>query len=473
MDSGSPLGKTLRRWAAGLLHAEDPARKASSDVPILPAPEELDLLLEDVVSTTGVPGAALSVVVDGETVSAAAGVRSVDGYFPLDESALFEPLGLTKLAVGGVVHELAGAGTLDLDDPVVRWLPELGGAGDGILVAHLLSHTSGYVGENPANLDKVFRYPWDEFAAFFRGTPRAHAPGTAFGLVESEYAVLGEVVRRAAGAGVLDLAGEMFFGRLPPEPADHDPETAGRTVPGHLPFEGAFTAVEPVRPCGFWAPSLLAPAMTTGRMARLAELLLVRPASPCRSPALAERAVRLPAQLRGAHCAEVPEWFGLGCGGFGAGVLGLSTEGMGQCGAVRALPERGVALAAALNCQAPRVRDDLVAEVLGIVADVDPPTAPGRIDLDRPADEFVGVYRAAHWQTLEVSRDGGQLRVANGYNPWLPVERTAEAATLEIPDPRTCALAAGSEDWSLGFFADPSDGRPCLMAGLSAFARME
>ena len=165
MDSGFPLGKTLRRWAAGLLHAEDPARKASSDVPILPAPEELDLLLEDVVSTTGVPGAALSVVVDGETVSAAAGVRSVDGYFPLDESALFEPLGLTKLAVGGVVHELAGAGTLDLDDPVVRWLPELGGTGDGISVAHLLSHTSGYVGENPANLDKVFRYPWDEFAA--------------------------------------------------------------------------------------------------------------------------------------------------------------------------------------------------------------------------------------------------------------------------------------------------------------------
>ena len=146
---------------------------------------------------------------------------------------------------------------------------------------------------------------------------------------------------------------------------------------------------------------------------------------------------------------------------------------MGQCGAVRALPERGVSLAVSLHCDAPRVRDGIVGEVLELVADVKPPEAATRIDLDRPVEEFEGIYRAAHWQTLEVSREGDRLRVGNGYNPWLPVEHAGQATTLDILDPRTCALAAGSENWAVGFFPDPSDGRPCLMSGLSAFTRIE
>lgn len=476
MRSGASLGSALRHWAAWFLHAEDPAR-GTGDPTFLPDAEDLRRLLDDAVSATGVPGAAVSVVVDGIAVNAAVGVRSLDEYFPLDESALFEPLGLTRLAVAGVVHELAGTGTLDLDDPIERWLPELGGckAGESVSLAHLLSHTSGYVGENPADLDKLFLYSWDEFAAFFRSTPRARAAGTAFGLVESEYAALGEVVRRASGADVLDLAGEMFFERLPPAPGSDDSEAADRIVPGHafMPFEGGFAVIDPARPCGFWAPSLLAPAMTTERMARLAELLLVRPSSPARGPALAERAIRLPTQVRGAHCAEVPQSFGLGCGAFAPGVLGVSSAGMGQCGAVRALPERGVSLAVSLHCDAPRVRDGIVAEVLELVADVKPPEAAIRMDLDRPVEEFEGIYRAAHWQTLEVSREGDRLRVGNGYNPWLPVERAGQATMLDILDPRTCALAAGSENWAIGFFPDPYDGRPCLMSGLSAFTRIE
>ncbi len=434
-------------------------------------------MIEDVVSSAGVPGAALSVVVDGRAVNVATGVRSMDAYHPLHESALFEPLGLTKLAVAGVVHELARAGTLGLVDPIERWLPELAGreTGKDISIGHLLSHTSGYVGENPADLDNLFHYPWEGFAAYFRSTPQAHVPGTVFDLVESEYAVLGEVVRRSAGDEALDLAGEMLFERLPSTRCDDDPEAAGGTVPGHAftPFEGGFSAIAGDRPCGFWAPSLLGPAMTTEQMARLAELVLVPPASPNCYPGLAKRVVRLPVQLRGARCAEVPQSFGLGWGEFVPGVIGLSSEGMGQCNAVRVLPERSISLAVVLNCQAPHVRDDIVAEILAMAGGVELSTPASRIELDRPAEQFEGVYRAAHWQTLQVSREGDGLRVTNGYNPWLPVEHTAAGAMLNILDPRICALAEGSEDWSLGFFPDPSTGRPCLMAGLSAFAKIE
>ncbi len=476
MSSRLQLGSAFRRWGTGLRKSEDHAKGAGGSA-LLPEAGELRRLLDDAILASGVPGAALSVVVDGTAVNATAGVRSVDEYFPLLESARFECLGLTRLAVAGVVHKLADAGTLGLDDPIERWLPELAGreAGEGISVAHLLSHTSGYLGENPANLDKLFHYPWDEFVAFFGSTPQAYEPGTTFGVVESEYAMIGEAVRRAAGDDALNLAGEMLLKGLSPATGDDDPGAAGGNVPGHtfMPFEGGFAVVDPAPPCGFWAPSLLAPAMTTELMARLAELLLVRPGSLGCRPALAKRLVPLPAQMRGVRCAETPGSFGLGCGEFAPGVFGLSSEGMGQCNAVRAVPDRGVSLAVALHCHAPRLRDKIAADALALVADVEPVPTADRIELDRPAEEFEGVYRAAHWQTLRVTLDGDRLHVANGYNPWLPVDQAAVGATLDILDPRTCAFAEGSEDWSLGFFSHPNTGTPCLMVGLSAFARME
>lgn len=473
MGSESSIRRTVRRWVGEFVNAPDPAQ-AEPTSRLQVDRGQLVRLLEDTISATGIPGISVSLIVDDAAVNASAGLRSMGQYFALEDTDVFEPFGLTGLFVAGVIHELARAGELGLDVPIARLLPDLGhrDAGDSTTVGHLLSHTGGYLAENPADLDRMYAYTWDKFAAFYRLTPQIFAPGTVFNSADSGYAMLCEIVQRVVGDDPMTLADDMFSTQL----ALSKPQEPAAAVRGHafLPDERGFEIVDVPRPCGFWSSSLLGPPMSPETMARLAGLLLNGDTLASTASAdLRMPVVQLPDQLRGTRCAEWPFSFGLGCGQFDSGGYGLSTSGMGQCAAVRVLPELTASLAVALNCHAPHVRDRVVADLVEMLTGEHRPPLLSHMEVEFPFDELVGVYRSAQWDTLQVSLDGERMRIANGYNPWVPVERTVSGASLAILDQRTCALADGLEDWSVGFFGNPIDGGPCLMSGLSAYVKVE
>jgi CubicO group peptidase (beta-lactamase class C family) len=118
---------------------------------------------------------------------------------PMTSDTLMIWLSSTKPVAAVAVALLWQRGLLDLDDPIVRYLPEFGARGkERITLRHILTHTSGIrmlnVGWPEAS--------WDEIIATIcqaRPEPRWE-PGDKAGYhLSSSWFILGELVRRVDG----------------------------------------------------------------------------------------------------------------------------------------------------------------------------------------------------------------------------------------------------------------------------------
>jgi CubicO group peptidase (beta-lactamase class C family) len=133
----------------------------------------------------------------GGRVVAAVGIGSADlaGDVPITPSTLFEIGSATKQFTAAAVLRLVQQGKLRLEDSIARYLPGVPEDCRPITVRHLLQHTSGIPGTNSAgagdDLDQVL-------PLFLRGGPR-HPPGTHWEYWNQGYALLSEIVARAAG----------------------------------------------------------------------------------------------------------------------------------------------------------------------------------------------------------------------------------------------------------------------------------
>ncbi|WP_411149815.1 serine hydrolase domain-containing protein [Streptomyces sp. A30] len=146
-------------------------------------------------------GAAVTVVVDGETVvdlwggwSDAAGTR------PWERDTLVNVWSTTKGPVALCAHILADRGLLDFDAPVAVYWPEFAAAGkEKVLVRHLLSHRAGLAGlREPHTLAQLC--DWEVTVERLAATEPWWEPGTRSGYHALTYGFLvGEVVRRVSG----------------------------------------------------------------------------------------------------------------------------------------------------------------------------------------------------------------------------------------------------------------------------------
>ena len=95
-----------------------------------------------------IPGLALAVARDGEEVFAEGfGVREVGGTAPITPDTIFGVASVTKGITALAIMQLAEAGKLAVDDPVVRYLPAYRTpdpeATQATTLHHFLTHTAG------------------------------------------------------------------------------------------------------------------------------------------------------------------------------------------------------------------------------------------------------------------------------------------------------------------------------------------
>ena len=93
------------------------------------------------------PGGAAGVVCGDELVwSAGAGFGDLAAGTAADPVMLYGIASITKTFTGTAIMQLRAAGRLDLDDPAVRWLPELRavmnpfGPAEAVTIRRMLSH---------------------------------------------------------------------------------------------------------------------------------------------------------------------------------------------------------------------------------------------------------------------------------------------------------------------------------------------
>src|ERR1700722_4797652 len=72
-----------------------------------------------------IPAASVAVYQDGQLVNAAAGVTNVNTGIELTEDAVMQIGSIAKVFTATLVMQLVDRGVVDLEAPVVKYLPEL------------------------------------------------------------------------------------------------------------------------------------------------------------------------------------------------------------------------------------------------------------------------------------------------------------------------------------------------------------
>jgi D-alanyl-D-alanine carboxypeptidase len=182
-------------------------------------------------------GAAAGVVHGGQLVwSGGAGFADAAGDRAAGPDVLYRIASITKTFTGTAVLQLRDAGLLDLDDPVVKWIPELSDsaspAGIGaVTIRRLLSHESGLVSEPPGTnfLAAEPRYEGlasrnlERVGEIFAAVP----PNTQTKYSNLGYQLLGEIVQRASGTPYLQYIADRILTPLSMSSSGFEPLAPG------------------------------------------------------------------------------------------------------------------------------------------------------------------------------------------------------------------------------------------------------
>ena len=172
---------------------------------------EIDRAILDSIAAHKLPGAVFHLERDGAVYEKAYGRHTYEeGASPVTPDTVFDAASLSKvLSTAPSVLLLAEEGKLDLEAPLVRYLPECANGGkEAITVRQLLTHSSGLPAGLPA------RPAWEgREASLALACTQAptHAPGSLFRYSDINYVLLGHLVERVAGMPLERFAQQRIF----------------------------------------------------------------------------------------------------------------------------------------------------------------------------------------------------------------------------------------------------------------------
>ncbi|MGW6277843.1 serine hydrolase domain-containing protein [Kribbella sp. NPDC055071] len=148
--------------------------------------------LRELAVAAEVPGAVLGVWHDGETTITPYGVLNVATGVETTADSVFQIGSVSKPWTATMIAQLAAEGRLDLDDAVVKLLPEAP-IDARITVRHLLTHTSGIDGDvftDTGRGDECL----ERYVALLADVDRLFEPGTAYSYCNAGFVVLGRII---------------------------------------------------------------------------------------------------------------------------------------------------------------------------------------------------------------------------------------------------------------------------------------
>ena len=172
---------------------------------------EVDRIFADWRLASHAPGLVYGIVQGGKLVHVRGlGVQDVATNAPVTPDSLFRIASMSKAFTALAILKLRDEGRLGLDDLAERHVPELKGwrypTSDSprITVRHLLTHTAGFVEDNPWG-DRQQVLSEAEFTALLKaGVPFAQAPGLRMEYSNLGYALLGRIITNVSGQGYQD-----------------------------------------------------------------------------------------------------------------------------------------------------------------------------------------------------------------------------------------------------------------------------
>lgn len=214
----------------------------SSPRPAVGEPQSTNAIIDDFVdgqARRSGPGVAVAVIRDGKIIHTAASGDDGRGT-ALDTDTPMRVESVSKSFTAAAVMQLAENGTVNLDEPVHRYLPEFRIAdprGAAITVRQLLTQTSGMTDATGPDLYRHNARTLRQAVARLSTARLATPPGTAFAYHNPNYHVLARMVEVLGGQSFADYLEEHIF-RPAGMTTSSDVSTAHQQVPdvaaGHL-----------------------------------------------------------------------------------------------------------------------------------------------------------------------------------------------------------------------------------------------
>lgn len=325
------------------------------------AQEALEALIEE----RDIPGAGFAASRDGEiVVDVAAGLANIGTGLRATKNTLWQPGSIGKTYTAVLVMQLVDEGLLDLDRPVVTYLPDLRFADEHatrtVTPRQLLTHTSGIDGDRIDETGALFGRGDDAVRRYVDSLvdlPQIVEPGKVWSYCNAGYVALGRLVEVLRGTSFEQALKERIL--RPAELANTfcfaEEAIQHNVSAGHMPGPDGRMTLSPI-----WMPGrALGPAGTAivATMADLlgfAEILLRRGVARNGTRIISEAAVD---EMEKPYV-ECPERELLG-GHWGLGLLikldpapavyGHDGNTFGQTASLRFVPDRGVAFALITN----------------------------------------------------------------------------------------------------------------------------
>ncbi len=189
-----------------------------------------------------IAGSSFYVVRDGRTVVADhLGEQDADAHVPVDADTIYHWASITKTMTGIAIMQLRDRGLLSLDDPIVRYVPELAAVHNpysdtgAITLRQLMSHSAGFRSGTWPWRDHDWQpfepKDWAQLAAMLPYTQVEFKPGSRFGYSNPGIVYLGQVIERLSGEdyevyidkNILKPLGmhASYFDRTPPHLLPH------------------------------------------------------------------------------------------------------------------------------------------------------------------------------------------------------------------------------------------------------------
>ncbi len=237
-------GKRMKRlWICGLLLLwVVPVSAQENKVDFAPLVEFIEAQMQ----AQTVPGLAVAVIYQGEVVFAEGfGVRSIESEDPVTPATLFRIGSTTKpLTVTGLLR-LVEAGLVDLDAPVVTYVPEFA-VSDAITVRQLISHTAG-LKDAATPYGRTDADALADYVASFDAESAFAPPGAVLSYSNPGFNTAGLVIERVSGQSYADYMAQQVFPALHMSRTTLYPNVA-ITYPlavGHLPGRSGLEVVRP------------------------------------------------------------------------------------------------------------------------------------------------------------------------------------------------------------------------------------
>lgn len=169
----------------------------------------LEKVLEEIIARWGIPGMGIGIVEEGEIIyTRGFGVQNLETQVPVTPNSIFCVASVSKCFVATAVMQLVEQGKIELDAPIVQYLPYFK-LGDEryrqITIRQVLSHTSGMPDMDEEEYDELVYHPeYDDGAAerYVRGLSALKmiaAPGERFWYSNIAYNVLGDMIAKVSG----------------------------------------------------------------------------------------------------------------------------------------------------------------------------------------------------------------------------------------------------------------------------------